>query len=124
MYNNRVRWLLQASRRVFGVVQGRRVAVLIDTSDANLNFGRLASLKVLFGIMWIKTKLSFVLFLHSRYRGIEIIKQEKRNVILRRYFYRCLKVNLSLEDYIFSDFAREVKCCIAKVRLTIVRAFG
>ncbi|XP_063727646.1 von Willebrand factor A domain-containing protein 3A-like isoform X2 [Symsagittifera roscoffensis] len=45
MYNNRVRWLLQASRRVFGVVQGRRVAVLIDTSDANLNFGRLASLK-------------------------------------------------------------------------------
>ncbi|KAL8584268.1 hypothetical protein ACOMHN_034953 [Nucella lapillus] len=40
MYTKRIKWLLQGSKRVFGHVKGERVAVIIDSSDANLGFGR------------------------------------------------------------------------------------
>ena len=38
--SNRIRWLLQDSRKVFGVVQGARVLVLMDFSQGQASFGR------------------------------------------------------------------------------------
>ena len=38
--SNRIRWLLQDSRKVFGVVQGARVLVLLDFSQGQASFGR------------------------------------------------------------------------------------
>ena len=40
MYSKRIKWLMQSSRKVFGLVQGERVAVLIDSSNSNMGFGR------------------------------------------------------------------------------------
>ncbi|PVD38341.1 hypothetical protein C0Q70_00953 [Pomacea canaliculata] len=39
-YTKRIKWLLQGSKRVFGHVKGERIAVCIDSSNANLGFGR------------------------------------------------------------------------------------
>ncbi|XP_054849648.1 von Willebrand factor A domain-containing protein 3A [Eublepharis macularius] len=33
LYDKRIQWLLQDSRKLFGVIQGRRIGVLIDTSN-------------------------------------------------------------------------------------------
>ncbi|XP_042293164.1 von Willebrand factor A domain-containing protein 3A isoform X1 [Sceloporus undulatus] len=33
MYDKRIQWLLQGSRKMFGVIQGSRIGVLIDTSN-------------------------------------------------------------------------------------------
>lgn len=38
--SNRIRWLLQDSRKVFGVVQGARVLVIFDFSQGQASFGR------------------------------------------------------------------------------------
>ena len=38
--SNRIRWLLQDSRKIFGVVQGARVLVLLDFSQGQASFGR------------------------------------------------------------------------------------
>jgi hypothetical protein len=38
--SNRIRWLLQDSRKVFGVVQGARVLVILDFSQGQASFGR------------------------------------------------------------------------------------
>lgn len=38
--SNRIRWLLQDSRKVFGVVQGARVLVMLDFSQGQASFGR------------------------------------------------------------------------------------
>ncbi|CAF1603837.1 unnamed protein product [Rotaria sordida] len=38
--SNRIRWLLQNSRKVFGVVQGARVLVILDFSQGQASFGR------------------------------------------------------------------------------------
>jgi len=38
--SNRIRWLLQDSRKVFGVVQGARVLVILDFSYGQASFGR------------------------------------------------------------------------------------
>ncbi|CAF1040576.1 unnamed protein product [Adineta ricciae] len=38
--SNRIRWLLQDSRKVFGVVQGARVLVILDFSYSQASFGR------------------------------------------------------------------------------------
>ncbi|KAK3089710.1 hypothetical protein FSP39_005810 [Pinctada imbricata] len=43
MYTKRIKWLLNGSKRVFGNIRGGRVAVLVDTSDANAGFGRLTA---------------------------------------------------------------------------------
>ena len=40
MFSKRIKWLLQSSRKEFGLVQGERVAVLIDSSNSNMGFGR------------------------------------------------------------------------------------
>ncbi len=40
MYSKRIKWLMQGSKKVFGLVQGERVAVVVDTSDASMGFGR------------------------------------------------------------------------------------
>uniref|UniRef100_H2YZH3 VWFA domain-containing protein n=1 Tax=Ciona savignyi TaxID=51511 RepID=H2YZH3_CIOSA len=40
-YHKRVKWLLKGSKKLFGLVKGDRVGVLIDSSDANTGFGRL-----------------------------------------------------------------------------------
>nr|CAB3267658.1 von Willebrand factor A domain-containing protein 3A [Phallusia mammillata] len=40
-YHKRVKWLLEGSKKLFGLVKGDRVGVLIDSSDANTGFGRL-----------------------------------------------------------------------------------
>ena len=45
MYSKRIKWLMQSSKRLFGLVQGERVAVLIDTSDTNMAFGRAIELQ-------------------------------------------------------------------------------
>ncbi|XP_057310372.1 von Willebrand factor A domain-containing protein 3A-like isoform X1 [Hydractinia symbiolongicarpus] len=41
----RIRWLLTDSRKVFGNINGERTCVLIDASDINLAFGRLPALQ-------------------------------------------------------------------------------
>ncbi|CAF1028916.1 unnamed protein product [Adineta steineri] len=38
--SNRIRWLLQDSRKIFGVVQGARVLVILDFSYGQASFGR------------------------------------------------------------------------------------
>jgi len=40
MYHKRIKWLLQGSKKKFGQIQGKRVAVLMDSSDDNIGFGR------------------------------------------------------------------------------------
>ncbi|XP_062872037.1 von Willebrand factor A domain-containing protein 3A isoform X2 [Trichomycterus rosablanca] len=45
MYHSRIRWLTQGSRKMFGVVTGSRVAVLIDSSDVSCSEERLADLQ-------------------------------------------------------------------------------
>ncbi|CAG5136343.1 unnamed protein product, partial [Candidula unifasciata] len=40
MYTKRIKWLLQGSKRMFGHLAGKKVAVCIDVSDASLNLGR------------------------------------------------------------------------------------
>ncbi|PIK60484.1 putative von Willebrand factor A domain-containing protein 3A [Apostichopus japonicus] len=42
MYHNRIRWLLKGSKKTFGMVKGKKVAVVLDSSDANCGFGRLS----------------------------------------------------------------------------------
>ena len=38
---------------MFGVVKGSRVAVVVDTSEANTNFGRLTSFQESLGVCWL-----------------------------------------------------------------------
>ncbi|XP_075926061.1 von Willebrand factor A domain-containing protein 3A isoform X2 [Petromyzon marinus] len=45
LYHQRIKWLLQDSRKLFGLVQGTRVAVIVDSSDANCVPGRLSDLR-------------------------------------------------------------------------------
>lgn len=45
MYTKRIKWLLQGSKRIFGHVKGERVAVCVDSSAANLGFGRQTALQ-------------------------------------------------------------------------------
>lgn len=45
MYTKRIKWLLQGSKRMFGHLMGRRIAVCVDTSDANMGFGRQTALQ-------------------------------------------------------------------------------
>ncbi|XP_074648285.1 von Willebrand factor A domain-containing protein 3A-like isoform X2 [Tubulanus polymorphus] len=43
MYTKRIKWLLMGSKRMFGLVKGTKVAVCVDTSDANTGFGRITA---------------------------------------------------------------------------------
>ncbi|XP_056093200.1 von Willebrand factor A domain-containing protein 3A isoform X2 [Rhinichthys klamathensis goyatoka] len=45
MYHDRIKWLSQGNRKVFGVVNGSRVGVLVDTSDFNASTERLGDLQ-------------------------------------------------------------------------------
>ncbi|CAF1157019.1 unnamed protein product, partial [Didymodactylos carnosus] len=38
--SNRIKWLLQNSRKIFGVVQGSKTLVVLDFSQSNASFGR------------------------------------------------------------------------------------
>lgn len=40
LFTQRIKWLLQGSKRIFGMVKGDRVGVLVDCSDSNFGFGR------------------------------------------------------------------------------------
>ncbi|XP_013421396.1 von Willebrand factor A domain-containing protein 3A [Lingula anatina] len=42
-YTKRIKWMLNGSKRMFGLVKGNKVAVVIDSSDANCGFGRLSN---------------------------------------------------------------------------------
>nr|CAH8869212.1 unnamed protein product [Trichobilharzia regenti] len=44
-YTNRVRWLMQDTRKIFGLIRGENVGLLLDSSDANLGFNRDKQLK-------------------------------------------------------------------------------
>ncbi|PAA71031.1 hypothetical protein BOX15_Mlig018061g1 [Macrostomum lignano] len=44
-YTERIKWCLRGSRKLFGLVQGERVAVCVDCSDANMSFGRAETLQ-------------------------------------------------------------------------------
>ncbi|XP_020370555.2 von Willebrand factor A domain-containing protein 3A [Rhincodon typus] len=41
LYHQRMEWLMERSRKMFGLVKGSRVGLLIDSSDANCGLGRL-----------------------------------------------------------------------------------
>ncbi|XP_043945574.1 von Willebrand factor A domain-containing protein 3A isoform X2 [Protopterus annectens] len=41
LYHNRMRWLMEGSRKMFGLLKGTRVGIVVDTSDGNCGFGRL-----------------------------------------------------------------------------------
>jgi hypothetical protein len=45
MYSKRIKWLMECSRKSFGLVKGENIAVLIDSSDANMRFGRAVELQ-------------------------------------------------------------------------------
>ncbi|XP_067279931.1 von Willebrand factor A domain-containing protein 3A isoform X1 [Pseudorasbora parva] len=45
MYHDQIKWLSQGNRKVFGVVNGSRVGVLVDASDFNCSTERLADLQ-------------------------------------------------------------------------------
>ncbi|XP_076122786.1 von Willebrand factor A domain-containing protein 3A [Alosa pseudoharengus] len=45
LYHNRIRWLTEGSRKVFGMVRGSKVAVLVDASDVNCSTDRLIDLQ-------------------------------------------------------------------------------
>lgn len=40
-YHRRIKWLMEGTRKTYGMIKGDRVGVLIDSSDANTGFGRL-----------------------------------------------------------------------------------
>ncbi|KAK1164860.1 hypothetical protein AOXY_G15278 [Acipenser oxyrinchus oxyrinchus] len=40
LYHQRIRWLMEGSRKMFGLVKGTRVGLAIDASDANFGAGR------------------------------------------------------------------------------------
>lgn len=40
LYHRRIRWLMEGSRKMFGLVKGTRVGLAIDASDANFGAGR------------------------------------------------------------------------------------
>ena len=40
MYSKRIKWLMQSSRKIFGLIQGDKVGVLVDSSNSNMGFGR------------------------------------------------------------------------------------
>lgn len=44
-YTHRIKWLLQGSRKVFGLVKGKRVIVVVDCSNINTGYGRLETLQ-------------------------------------------------------------------------------
>ncbi|TPP67442.1 hypothetical protein FGIG_11605 [Fasciola gigantica] len=39
-YTLRIKWLLQSSRRVFGMIKGENVGLLLDASNTNMGYGR------------------------------------------------------------------------------------
>ncbi|VDP94485.1 unnamed protein product [Echinostoma caproni] len=39
-YTLRIKWLMQSSRRVFGVIKGEHIGLLLDASHMNLGYGR------------------------------------------------------------------------------------
>ncbi|XP_028395207.1 von Willebrand factor A domain-containing protein 3A-like [Dendronephthya gigantea] len=41
----RINWLTEGSRKIFGLLKGQRVAILVDMSDANCRYGRLELLQ-------------------------------------------------------------------------------
>nr|XP_033770680.1 von Willebrand factor A domain-containing protein 3A isoform X2 [Geotrypetes seraphini] len=41
LYHQRIEWLMKDSRKIFGLIKGDRVGVLVDTSDINFGPGRL-----------------------------------------------------------------------------------
>ena len=40
MFTQRIKWCLQGSPRMFGLLQGSRIGLALDCSDANMGFGR------------------------------------------------------------------------------------
>ncbi|XP_072916227.1 von Willebrand factor A domain-containing protein 3A isoform X1 [Hemitrygon akajei] len=44
-YQKRIQWLKEGSRKVFGLVRGKRLGVLVDCSDANCGLGRQGQLQ-------------------------------------------------------------------------------
>lgn len=47
-YGKRIKWLFQGSRRAFGLLQGKNIALVVDCSDANLAVDRLANFQQMF----------------------------------------------------------------------------
>uniref|UniRef100_UPI00398E4A58 von Willebrand factor A domain-containing protein 3A n=1 Tax=Pristiophorus japonicus TaxID=55135 RepID=UPI00398E4A58 len=45
LYHQRMQWLMEGSRKMFGLVKGTRVGLLVDSSDANCGLGRLQDLQ-------------------------------------------------------------------------------
>ncbi|XP_039631509.1 von Willebrand factor A domain-containing protein 3A isoform X1 [Polypterus senegalus] len=41
LYHRRIGWLMQGSRKIFGLVKGTKVGVLVDASNANCSLGKL-----------------------------------------------------------------------------------
>uniref|UniRef100_A0A094ZQE5 von Willebrand factor A domain-containing protein 3A n=1 Tax=Schistosoma haematobium TaxID=6185 RepID=A0A094ZQE5_SCHHA len=39
-YTNRIRWLMEDTRKIFGLIRGENIGLLLDSSDANLGFNR------------------------------------------------------------------------------------
>ncbi|CAH8658444.1 unnamed protein product [Schistosoma rodhaini] len=39
-YTNRIRWLMEDTKKIFGLIRGENIGLLLDSSDANLGFNR------------------------------------------------------------------------------------
>lgn len=45
LYTARIKWFLQGSRKIFGMVKGKNVGVIVDASEANFGVGRRSTLQ-------------------------------------------------------------------------------
>uniref|UniRef100_A0A8C5QXN6 von Willebrand factor A domain containing 3A n=1 Tax=Leptobrachium leishanense TaxID=445787 RepID=A0A8C5QXN6_9ANUR len=66
LYQQRIRWLMEGSRKVFGLIQGNRVGLLVDSSDLNCGARKMDFLRGLLCLvdeqLCYKKQLSFISF--------------------------------------------------------------
>lgn len=55
---------MQSSRKVFGLVEGQKVALLVDSSNSNMSFGRAIELQDALLVIKKILKISFSNFNH------------------------------------------------------------
>lgn len=70
IYSKRIKWLLQSSRKVFGLVEGERVAILIDSSNSNMSFGRAIELQ---DALIVNIFFNCKFFSYNFFKAVEIL---------------------------------------------------
>lgn len=109
MYSKRIKWLMQSSRKIFGLIQGDRVGVLVDSSNSNMGFGRAIEFQDSL-LVNTKNRLSFINSIYfleqSNNKQKTILKNlvseqlsKKKQIYLAAYGSECHELwNDSLKD--------------------------